>query len=187
MPLLSPYLADKLTDWELLARAGGQPLMIDKDVLELGPSYGIDLMMWAPYARSYTMLDSAQDVHAHLAPLLATQRRWGRSVNLIDHNMQQPFPLPANAFDVVIDFGTIDNVLADTRPFHEALRVLKPGGVLLSTYANRDVFVESTSPSGDEIRFRPGALTAELLTAGSALVAVFGEDQPRAGVAVRKL
>lgn len=193
-PLFSPHLGDKLVDWALLARAGGQTLVVDKDILELGPSYGIDLMMWAPYARSYTMIESAPNVIDHLQPMVDLLRARACAVSLITANLQHGDPshvlMPGQqtpTADLVIDFGTVDNVLDGLHPFAMAYRALRPGGMLLTTYANRGYFEEEYSPSGDELRFTPQALANFFRHELGALTVVrMGEDQPRAGMAVQR-
>lgn len=186
MPLLPPHLGDKLIDWELLAKAGGMELLIDKDVLEFGPSYGIDLYMFGPYARSYTMIESAPDVLDHLQPLTKLLNDRDAAALTIVRNLQQPLDtFVGNSYDLVIDFGTVDNVLAGVAPYEEALRVLRPGGVLLTTYANQKVLGSKFSECGDEVRFDPGGLASWFSGYGDPFVRIH-EDQPRAGMAVRR-
>lgn len=186
MALLSPHLGDKLVDWKLIEVMGGQGLFTGKDVLEFGPSYGIDLIMWAPWTASYTMIESAADVLDHLHPIVAWLGQHGRTVSIIPHNLQAHIPLPDQCVDVVIDFGTIDNVLAGYGPYMEAARLLRPGGHLLSTYANRLVLQEPTSSCGDEQRFYPNDLLKELGSVGLSVCYRIAEDQPRAGLICQK-
>ena len=184
--LLSPHLSDKLVDWRLLEQAGGQALVIEKQILELGPSYGLDLMMWAPWAKHYTMLDSDPTVHAHLTPMIELFAG-KRDVTLLRHNMQQPFAAALAPVDLVIDFGTVDNVLAGFLPYEESIKLLAPKGVLVTTYANRAFFQEDKSPSGDEQRFEPQQLVQLFTQNGCEVYIRMNEDQARAGMAVRKL
>lgn len=188
MPLFSPHLGDKLVDWKLLTAAGGQDLVAGKDILELGPSYGLDLMMWAPWAKSYSMIESALDVVEHIEPVIARlwKQKYACSVALHIHNMQNlPFPVSSARYDLVIDFGTVDNVLNGSKPYDEALRALRPGGWLLTTYANFAYFKETLSACGDELRFDPGTL-AEVLRQHADVRHRLFEDQPRAAMAVQK-
>lgn len=186
MALLPPHLGDKLIDWDLLAKAGGMDLLIGKDVLEFGPSYGIDLYMFAPYARSYTMIESAPDVLDHLQPLTRLLNDRDAAALVIVRNLRQPLDAFAGKnYDLVIDFGTVDNVLAGVKPYEEAMRLLRPGGVLLTTYANRKVLGTEFSECGDEVRFDPGGLASWFTGLGDPFVRIH-EDQPRAGMAVRR-
>jgi SAM-dependent methyltransferase len=197
----SPHLGDKLTDWQLIELSGGQSLLLDKDIVEYGPCYGLDLLMWTPWARSYTMIESDPKILDHLSPFItALQRGEGVTVGaqgggkgaapvrLIDANLQHRLPLPDQMADVVIDFGTVDNVLAGYAPYEEAARLLRPGGVLLITYANLDFFKEPMSACGDEQRFSPGELAKHLVYTIDAfdVIARFAENQPRAGMSLRR-
>lgn len=190
MPLLPPHLGDKLVDWQLLAAAGGMELLIDKNVLELGPSYGLDVYAFTPYAKSYVVVESAPDVLAHLESLRHAVWLQTARVNppvIIKHNLQLPIDKVADGgYDLVIDFGTIDNVLGGYLPYREAARVLKPGGVLLTTYANWAHFKTDKSPSGDEVRLHPEELAHELSTMDLEVYVRLFEDQPRAAMAARK-
>lgn len=191
MALLPPHLGDKLVDWQLLAAAGGMELLIDKNVLEFGPSYGLDVYAFAPYAKSYVCVESAPDVLGHLDGLCHAIWLQTARINppvIIKHNLQLPIDKVADAdYDLVIDFGTIDNVLAGYLPYREAARVLRPGGVLLTTYANWAHFKTDKSPSGDEVRLHPLELDHELRGMDLEPYVRLFEDQPRAAMAARKL
>lgn len=184
--MLPPHLGDKLADWNLLRLAGGQELVIGKDVLELGPSFGVDLFCLAPYARTYTMLESSPEVLEHLRFL---HDRWialGHDIALVPYDLRKPLVFADAQFDLVIDFGTIDNVLGGLLPYREACRVLRPGGMLISTYASFDHFGEPYSACGDEHRFSAVELTETLIECGMEMLHRYDIDKPRAAVAARK-
>lgn len=185
--MLPPYLGDKLADWNLLRQAGGQELVIGKDVLELGPSFGVDLFCLAPYAKSYTMIESSPEVLDHLRFVVDRWRALGHDVNLVDANLQHPLAFADATFDLVIDFGTIDNVIAGYAPYREACRVLRPGGMLISTYASRDHFGTAMSDCGDEHRFFAREMRECLRREGMEIVQQYNVDQPRAAIAARKV
>lgn len=192
MPLIPPYLSDKLADLQLLAVAGGQQLIQGKTVLEFGPSYGVELYYLAPITQIYVVVDTAPDVIEHVRPIIDLHNSRKMCATLLEHNLQKPLPFRdatvEMGYDVVLDFGTIDNVLATPAalPYEEAIRVLKPGGTFITSYANFDYFKDRKSPSGDEYRFAPAELAALFLKLGCDVVHRQGNDQPRAGMVVRK-
>lgn len=185
--MLPPYLGDKLADWNLLRQAGGQELVIGKDVLELGPSFGVDLFCLAPYAKSYTMIESSPQVLDHLRFVVDRWQALGHDVALIQANLQHPLVFADATFDLIIDFGTIDNVIAGLEPYREACRVLRPGGVLLSTYASRDHFGTAMSDCGDEHRFYAREIKSLLKDQHMDVFCHYNVDQPRAAIAARKV
>jgi hypothetical protein len=184
--LLPPSLGDKMMDWQLLADAGGQAILQDRDVIEFGPSFGLDFFMWCPIVRSYMMIDSAPDIRAWLRPFIEIARDRDIDAFLEEANLQRPLFTKASCCDVVIDFGTIDNVVAGFFPYSEAIRILRPGGHLISSYANYLYFREEKSPCGDEERFSPDHLAAFLVKLGCEILIRKNEDQPRAGIVARK-
>lgn len=120
-------LSDKLADWEILAQVGGTDLIRDKVVLDIGPAWGTDAYMLGPIAKRWVALDSSPAVLQHLN----------------DHRIPctegdaAAIPFPDDTFDTVIDFSSIDDTLGDPLAcYAECARVLKPGGVLISSYAN---------------------------------------------------
>lgn len=177
-----PCLADKLIDWQLLAMQG-QGIFTDRDVIEFGPSFGIDLLMFGPSTRSYVVVESDPSVLAHLRKLEAVME----NVSVLQANLRYSLLGVADAsFDVVLDFGTIDNVGSDV-PYQEAYRILRKGGLLLSTYANLRCFNGArTSPSGDEVRRDPWELREFLVGMGMQVLGTIGETQIRAGIIARK-
>jgi SAM-dependent methyltransferase len=192
MPLIPPHLGDKLADLQLLAAAGGQMLLQDKTVLEFGPSYGVELYYLAPVTSLYVVVESAPDVIDHVRPLIELLNERKRCATLLTHDLRKPLPMAsatdAMGYDVVIDFGTVDNVLAtpNSLPYEEAIRVLKPGGTLITSYANFDHFKTRASECGDEYRFSSGELMALFKVLRCDVVYRQGEDQPRAGMVVKK-
>lgn len=184
--LLPPHLSDKLIDWELLVAAGGQEILLQKDVVEFGPSYSVDLFMWAPCTASYTMFDLDEEVIAHVERVLDPLNHAGFAARLIKHDLRTPLPLADASADVVIDFGTIDNVLGGDLPYREAMRILRPGGYLLTSYANRRYFGKEMSDAGDEVRLDPHQLCELLRSLGSNVFVRRYEDQPRAIMGAKK-
>ncbi len=183
--LSPPHLSDKLSDWRLIELAGGQTIFNGKDVIDFGPSYGLDMITWSYFTRSYTVIESAPDVLEHIMPMRNLFPE--RNIKIVDHNLQEAILCDAESFDVVIDFGTIDNVMAGDSPFIDAMRILRVGGLLLSTFANYDHFGMPFSSSLDEHRFVPADLIARLTGLGGKVVITTGLDHPRAGLVMRKV
>jgi SAM-dependent methyltransferase len=126
-----PPLSDKLIDWRVLAAMGGTPFMAVRRVLELGPGFGLDALMFAGGARLYVVLDAS-------AHVLAWVRRLAPAARCVLADVQA-LPFRAGAFDLVLDFSTVDNCGEPMRAYREVVHVLTgaPGtGVLITTYAN---------------------------------------------------
>lgn len=181
MPLTSPHFSDKIEDWMRIVAAGGEALFTDKDALDLGPSYGIDTYMFAPKCRSYTVVETAPDVLEHLTKLQTVI-----NFNVVVHNLQKTLPFPDASFDTVLDLGTIDNVLGGIRVYQECIRVLRPGGVFVCSFANQDFLGDRFSPALDEERFTYSELAAALVDAGAKDVVGARVAQARAGLIARK-
>jgi SAM-dependent methyltransferase len=136
---LPPPLSDKLTDWSALAEMGGEIFVTGKDVLDVGPLYGIDALMFATKARSYVVLDSALSVVAHIA-------RVAPAAALVHANAECEWPFKPSTFDTVLDFSTFDDLADPMHGYREAFRVLRPGGVLVSAYGNAVVLAGTVIP-----------------------------------------
>jgi SAM-dependent methyltransferase len=122
-------LSDKLVDWQALAAAGGESLIRDKDVLDVGPAWGVDAYLFAPSARSWTVVDGVEAVLGHVT--LACP-----SVHALHLDLRHDWPFGDEKFGLVLDFSTIDDVGHAEHCYRECARVLRHGGTLLTTYAN---------------------------------------------------
>jgi SAM-dependent methyltransferase len=123
-----PPLSDKLIDWRVLAAMGGTPFMAGRLVLDLGPGFGLDALMFAGGARLYVALDTS-------AHVLAWVRRLAPAACCVLADAQA-LPFRAGAFDLVLDFSTIDNCTDPATAYCEAADVLNGAGVFVTTYAN---------------------------------------------------
>lgn len=180
--LQPPHVGDKFEDWQRLVEAGGESILAGKDVLDLGPSYGVEIYALAPKTRSYTVVESDPSVLEHLERLAILVK-----FHVARHNLQNGIPFEDRMFDTVIDFGTIDNVLGGIGIYQECLRVLRPGGVFVCSYANQNVLGSRHSPSGDEERFTFDELQSALIKAGAIMVTSIGDrTHARAGLIARK-
>ena len=124
-----PPLSDKLADWHALAMVGGEALTRDRDVLDVGPAFAVDAMLLSPYAKSYTVIDSQVAV-------LAQACRVGTRIIARRGDITQRWPFDGASFDTIIDFSTFDDTADPVHCYCEAARVLRPSGVLLTSYAN---------------------------------------------------
>ena len=126
--LYPPPLSDKLADWSALAAFGGEVFYAGKDVLDVGPAYGLDAMMMAPKARRYVVADSDEYVLEHVRALHT-------GANTVCFDATRPWPL-VETFNTVLDFSTFDDTSDPLACYREAFRVLRPGGCLISSFAN---------------------------------------------------
>jgi ubiquinone/menaquinone biosynthesis C-methylase UbiE len=185
----TPDLASKLVDWRALAGAGGEDLIYGKRVLDLGGSYGLDAYMFAHKTTrvldlrdprficavgSYTMID----IEPHSVDWIRAHCPETTCVLGDIHDL----PFKDESFDTVLDFSTLDNITDPMRGYDEAVRVLAPGGTLLTTFANALLL----APSEGSTPMHPGWLHERLLAAGLVKRWTGFWHYERAGIAVVK-
>lgn len=111
----------------------------DRDVLEVACGGGPGLRYLAERARSLKAGDYSPEV------LARAQRHVGGDVELRVFDAQA-MPYPDASFDAVIIFEALYYVPSAARFLAEAKRVLRPGGALLISNANRDLYDFNPSP-----------------------------------------
>jgi len=100
---------------------------LGKDMLEIGPGPGAATGWLAQRVANLTALESDEAAAARLA-----ERYYGRNVT-VDTGDATRMPYPDAAFDAVVSFTMLHHVptpSAQHQILAEALRVLRPGGVL---------------------------------------------------------
>lgn len=177
---LRPALSDKLIDWASFVLIGGEEFIQHRNVLEIGPEYGLDTLWFSTKARNWTVVDNASDVLEWIASL----SRLTPGINLIKADCRK-LPFPENDFHLVIDFGSFDNSGDPFAAYGEAIRVLCRHGMLISTYANASVLGQSPDPT-KEIRIYPEMLRLFLKERGMWVRNRGNEDQPRAVMIAQK-
>ena len=168
-----PTLSDKLADWEVLAAAGGDSLFVGKDVLDVGPLYGLEALIFAAKAKSYVVLDCSEAVLVRQPPM-AERRFWD-----ITHT---PWPFEGESFDTVLDLSTFDDTDAPETCYLEAARILRPGGLLITAFANARVIL----PSDEWITQHPDTLAPLHQEIGFGTVRGWRLDQARAHMVAEK-
>lgn len=167
-------MSDKLTDWNLLCAAGGQVLIDGKDVLDAGPAWGIDAFWLSWWARRWVTLDSSPNVLEHL------RRHMPKTVEIAWGELTERWPFDAASFDTVLDFSSFDDSVHAGRCYAAAALVLRPGGVLLSTFGNANVIKDSRTYSGKQ---DPAEVVKTLQGLGFEIKRLLGtDDQARAGI-----
>jgi SAM-dependent methyltransferase len=132
------YLTSKLrSDYALLDRVGA----IGQRILNVGCSFPVDELFFARKVRSWVSVDispaslelAAAVVQRELHPDLARkfEFRYGDACAL---------PFPDGAFDVAVSMSTLDHLptaVARRKAIEEMARVVRPGGHVVVTVANR--------------------------------------------------
>ncbi|HWM37722.1 MAG TPA: class I SAM-dependent methyltransferase [Streptomyces sp.] len=115
---------DRLLPWAL------EDVELGDDVLELGSGYGANLRVLVEQVPALT----AVEIDESTAQLL--EESWGDRARIL-HADASALPLPDASFSSVVCFTMLHHVPAKAtqdRIFHEAFRVLRPGG----TFAGAD-------------------------------------------------
>jgi len=163
-----PPLSDKMVDWNALCEAGGETFFRDKDVLDVGPAYGLDAFMFAFYAKSYVVLDSYEVSLDHVARVAPKSKG-------IECNLMEKWPVADASFDTILDFSTFDDSGAVEHCYREAARALRSQGTLVTSYAN----ALQCDPAVPYTTSKPHELAAFLDSLGLKVHHRFREDGPR--------
>lgn len=171
-------MSDKLVDWQTLAAAGGQTLLIDKDVVDAGPAWGVDALWMSPWARRYVALDSSARVLDHL------RRHMPKTVEIVESDLTMCWAVEPASFDLVLDFSSFDDSVDAPACYAQAARALRPGGVLVSTFGNSNVIKDPRTYCAKQ---DPAEVVRVLRSVGLEISLLVGEhDRARAGVVGRK-
>jgi ubiquinone/menaquinone biosynthesis C-methylase UbiE len=175
-----PTLSDKLVDWHAFVLVGGETFIKTRNVLEIGPSFGLDTIFFAPSAKRWTVLDNAPDVLAWIA---GHTHRLLPGLDLVSGDARK-LPFEDDTYQLVLDFGTFDNTGDPWACYAEAVRVLSRHGILITSYANLQVL----GPSDDkwEIRSAPGQLRRYLESMNMWVRYDERHDQARASMIAQK-
>jgi malonyl-CoA O-methyltransferase len=96
-----------------------------RDVLELGCGTAKNTVWLAERARRVVGLDFSRGMLEVARSRLATG-----NVELLEHDVQTPWPVSDSAFDLVVADLILEHVEAVAPVFAEAARVLRPGGTM---------------------------------------------------------
>lgn len=135
-----PSFGDKIDDWTALALEGGDELVAGKRVIECGPEWGVESLIFATKAKWWVGVDSSPLVIDHLH---------GRSIpNLAVFiaDLTAPWVFAPSEADLILDLSTFDDSANPMACYDNAARALAPGGVLITSFANADVIPQGTVP-----------------------------------------
>ncbi|MNK26014.1 putative S-adenosylmethionine-dependent methyltransferase [compost metagenome] len=111
------------------------PIVAGKDVLDLASGEGYGSAMLAGQARSVRGVDISADAVAHAA------EKYADRANLqYLQGSAALVPLPEDCVDVVVSFETVEHLLEQEQMLAEIRRVLRPGGVLVMSSPNKEVY-----------------------------------------------
>jgi ubiquinone/menaquinone biosynthesis C-methylase UbiE len=128
-----PESADMFTFWEHVYRyAFASRLVPGKRVLDIacGEGYGAAALQKAGAAHVIGV-DVSESTCMHV------RNKYGLNAKL---GTAEQIPLPDNSVDVVVSFETIEHVPDPSRFLDECVRVLAPGGRLVISTPNKDVY-----------------------------------------------
>lgn len=128
-----PESADRRTFWQHVYRyAFASRLIAGKRVLDIacGEGYGAAAMRKAG-AKSVTGIDISEEACSHARERYGIDARRGDAENI---------PLADGSVDVVVSFETVEHLPNPPRFLAECARVLVPGGRLIISTPNKDVY-----------------------------------------------
>lgn len=169
---IPPYLSDKIADWECLCAGGGEELIKGKDVLDVGACWGTDALTLCSHAKTYVAADGSPEVLDHLRACMP------KKVTVQFFDARERWPLDDASVDTVLDFSSFDDTGDADACYAEAARVLRPGGVLVSTYANACLIPQEVPYA----KLDPTRLARYLGALGLSIKRRLREDQVRACV-----
>ncbi len=160
-------------------------MVTDKTVLNLGCCYPSDEMQFSATAKKWVAVDFSPKVIERCKKLMAAD-----NLEFIEMNMKN-LEFPESTFDTVLDFSSGDHVTEDDYNvvLTEVYRVLKPEGIFIVTYANRNVFI-SKDQYGDFGYWRcdtPEEMKGKLEKVGFKVIRQEGYPEDRAGAVGKKL
>ena len=108
------------------------------DVLDVASGEGYGAALLAQAARSVVGVEVAEDTVAH------ARAAYGAPGLTFLHGDARRIPCPDNSFDAVVSFETLEHFYEHDAFMAEVRRVLRPGGLLVISSPERDVY----SPAG---------------------------------------
>ncbi|MCM2505780.1 class I SAM-dependent methyltransferase [Aureimonas altamirensis] len=112
----------------------------NKDVLDIACGEGYGSALIAQVARSVIGVDVSSDAVEHAS------RAYPRENLRFTQGDARQIPIPDSSVDLLVSFETLEHFLEHELFMMEALRVMRPGGVLLLSSPERDIY----SPPGSE-------------------------------------
>jgi 2-polyprenyl-3-methyl-5-hydroxy-6-metoxy-1,4-benzoquinol methylase len=146
-----PEISDGSTFWEHVYRyAFASDVVVGKRVLDIacGEGYGAAALQQAGAAQ-VVGVDVSEFACSHVRSKYGLDARAGSA---------EQIPLPENSVDVVVSFETIEHVSNPGRFLDECARVLAPGGRLIVSTPDKDVY---TGRLGTQNRHHCSEMTQE--------------------------
>ena len=148
------------------------PFIIDKDVLDIacGEGYGSAAML-SGGARSVVGVDIDADAVEHARRKYNLQTRVGSA---------EEIPAADDEFDVVVSFETIEHVANPERFVDECVRVCRPGGWVIISTPNKDVYLKDATPNEYHLSEMTPEQFSSCLRSRFKSVNIFGQCQTKA-------
>lgn len=141
-----------------------------QDVLDVASGEGYGAALLAPIARTVTGVEIDPASVAHAA------RSYQRDNLAFVRGDARALPLGSASVDVVVSFETLEHLVEHELFLREVKRVLRPGGLLVLSTPDRDVYSPAGSPANPyHAKELTRAEFAELLGATFATLAIYAQ------------
>ncbi|MBI2637974.1 class I SAM-dependent methyltransferase [Candidatus Peregrinibacteria bacterium] len=100
-----------------------------KKVLEIGVGAGVDFLEWIRHGAHATGIDLTEAAIKHTRERLEAHNIKPHQYRLLASDAEK-LPFADREFDIIYSWGVLHHTPDTTQAFKEALRVLKPGGIL---------------------------------------------------------
>lgn len=134
-----PESADAQTYWEHVFRyAFACKSIANLDVLDIASGEGYGTYALSKVAKSAVGVDISAEAIEHARLKYNIDYRLGSA---------ETIPVDRCSIDAVISFETIEHVPQPEKFIHEVFRVLRPGGTLIISTPNKDMYLKGQSPN----------------------------------------
>ena len=116
----------------------------NKKVLEIGSGFGMNLVVWTKKYNidGYGIEPDSEGFQASYKISKRLLKLNNLDENKIINATGEKIPFPDNEFDIIYSLNVLEHVQAPAKVLTEAIRVLKPGGIMQFVYPNHHSYFE---------------------------------------------